>query len=121
MTALDREGAGMTRSRRNSIRRIALGLAVAALISPAAAQARPLDIDGGGARSLHQLSVPLTGSEDVAFSRQPAGRQTAAVGAHEDKGYEAGVGSLAGLVLILAAAGAAVAVHHGRKAKLSPA
>lgn len=110
----------MTRSRRHSIRGIALALAVAALISPAAAQARPLDVDGDDARSIHLLSVPISGSEDAAFSRQPEARPSAAR-SPEHKGYEAGVASLAGLVLILAAAATAVAVHHGRKAKLSPA
>ena len=128
----------MTRSKRYTIRRIALGLAVAAIVTPATAQARPLDVSGSDSRALHQLSVPVVGSEDVAFSRQTAESPTvvgaedlafsrqpagnpAVVSADGGNGYDAGVGTLGGLVLILAAAGTAVAVHHSRKAKLSPA
>jgi hypothetical protein len=110
----------MTRSKRHSLRGIALGLAVAALISPAAAQARPLDVDGLDARSIHQLSLPVRDAEELAFTRHPA-KPATANHSKEDKSFEAGVGSLVGLVLILAAAGAAVAVHHGKKTKLSPA
>jgi hypothetical protein len=110
----------MTRSKRHTIRRIVLGLAVAAVIAPATAQARPMDVSGTDARSIHDLSVPFAGSEDVAFSRQQAGDPTV-VKAESGSGYDAGTGTIGGLVLILAAAGAAVAVHHSRKAKLSPA
>ena len=122
MAAPHVEGAGITRSKRHSLRRIALGLAVAALISPAAAQARPLDVDGLDARTIHQLSLPVRDAEELAFTRHPAKPKPATVNrSKEAKGYEAGVGSLVGLVLILAATGGAVAVHHGRKTKLSPA
>ena len=62
----------------------------------------------------------VVGAEDLAFSRRPAGNP-AGVSADGGNGYDAGVGTLGGLVLILAAAGTAVAVHHSRKAKLSPA
>jgi hypothetical protein len=111
----------MTRRKRHTIlRRIALGLAVAAVFVPATAHARPMDLSGSDSRSIHQLSVRVVGSEDLAFSRQTAGNPTV-VAADGGNGYDAGTGSLAGLVLILAAAGAAVAVHHSRKAKLSPA
>ena len=121
MAARLAEGAGRARRRkRYSIRRIALGLAVAALISPAAAQARPLDVDGVDARSIHQLSLPVRDAEELAVTRHPA-EPASAIRTDEAKGYEAGVGSLVGLVLILAATGTGVAVHHGRKAKLSPA
>lgn len=108
----------MTRSKRHSIRRIALGLAVAAIV-PATAQARPMDLSGSDSRAIHDQAVPFVGSEDVAFSRQPASSPTVVTSASE--GYDAGTGTVGGLVLILAAAGAAVAVHHTRKAKLSPA
>ena len=109
----------MTRTKRS----IALGLAVAALV-PATAQARPLDLDGTDLRVLHNQAVArstVVGAEDLAFSRRPAAiRADARVNSNDD-GYQVGTGSVAGLVLILAAAGAAVAVHHGRKTKLSPA
>jgi hypothetical protein len=116
-TSKERE---MPRSKRRRIRRIVLGLAVAALI-PATAQARPLDMSSEDARLIHQAALPrLVGSEDLAFSRSPAERPRVAK-ADDGKGYDAGVGSLAGLVLILVAAGAAVAVHQTKKAKLAPA
>jgi hypothetical protein len=109
----------MTRSKRHKIRRIVLGLAVAALLVPATAQARPLDLSGSDSRSIHDQSVSFSGSEDVAFSRHQAGNP--AVVADSNAGYDAGTGTLGGLVLILMAAGVATAVHHSRKAKLSPA
>jgi hypothetical protein len=109
----------MTR-KRYRLRRIALGLAVAALVSPAAASARPMDVDGIDARTIHELSQPVRGAEDSAFSRRRA-QQPPAAAKHEAAGYEAGVGSLVGLVLILAASGTAVVIHHTRKARLSPA
>lgn len=110
----------MKRSKRHSIRRIALGLAVAAVVGPATAQARPMDVSGSDARAIHQATVPVVGSEDLAFTRQPASSPTV-ITADSGNGYDAGTGTVGGLVLILVAAGAAVAVHHSRKAKLSPA
>ena len=46
----------MKRSKRTTIKRIALGIAVAAVI-PATAQARPLDVSGTDARAIHQAST----------------------------------------------------------------
>jgi hypothetical protein len=109
----------MTRSKRHKIRRIVLGLAVAALLVPATAHAGPMDLSGSDHRSIHDQSVSFSGSEDVAFSRQQAGNP--ALVADSGNGYDAGTGTLGGLALILMAAGAAAAVHHSRKAKLSPA
>jgi hypothetical protein len=114
----------MTRSKRHSLRRIALGLAVAAIV-PATAQARPMDLSGSDSRAIHAQAVPVdnstvVGAEDLAFSRSTESTPTV-VRADGNSGYDAGVGSVAGLVLILAAAGAAVAVHHSRKARLAPA
>jgi hypothetical protein len=114
----------MTRSKRHSLRRIALGLAVAAIV-PATAQARPMDLSGSDSRAIHAQAVlvdssTVVGAEDLAFTRHPQSTPTV-VTADSDNGYDAGVGSIGGLVLILAAAGAAVAVHQSRKAKLSPA
>ena len=101
------------------LRRIALGLAVAALV-PATAQARALDLDGTDLRVIHTQAVagPVVGSEDLAFSREPA---AAPAVEQRNDGYEVGAGSVVGLVLILAGAGAAAAVRHSRKANLSPA
>jgi hypothetical protein len=110
----------MTRKKRHIIRRIALGLAVAAVIGPATAQARPMDVSGSDSRAIHETSVPVVGAEDLAFTRQPASSPTVVTGGGGN-GYDVGLGSVGGLVLILAATGAAVAVHHSRKAKLSPA
>ena len=112
------------RSKRHWIRRLALGLAVAAIV-PATAQARPLDVSGSDSRLIHEHAAPVeqatvVGAEDLAFSRHAKTTSTVAR-ADGNSGYTAGLGSVSALVLILAAAGAAVAVHHGRKAKLSPA
>ena len=109
--------------RTRQIRRIALGLAVAAVV-PATAQARPLDISGSDVRAIQQTLVPRVDSvvaspDDRAFSRQSS--SPAALTADDSGGLDYGTGSLGGLVLILAAAGSAVVVHHSRKAKLSPA
>ena len=114
----------MTWSKHHSLRPIALGLAVAALL-PAGAQARPLDVSGEDARVIHAQALPrdlsaVVGSEDLAFSRRPASTAAAATADSKDR-YNAGTGSVAGLVLMLAAAGAAIAVHHNRKTRLSPA
>ena len=108
----------MARTKRHWIRRIALGLAVAALASPATAQSRPLDVSGDDARSIHLMSITPVGSEDLAFSRSNAATPTVERGGD---GYDAGLGSLWGLVLILTAAGAAVAVHQTRKGTLTAA
>jgi hypothetical protein len=111
----------MTRRTRRKLRRIALGLAVAALVVPATAQARPLDLSGNDSRVAKGQPVELVGgAEDNAFSRQAPGGATT-VKAERGDGYDASVGSLGGLILILMAAGIAVAVHQSRKAKVSPA
>jgi hypothetical protein len=112
----------MTRSKRRSLRRIVLGLGGGGPF-PADAQARPMDVTGTDARLIHEQAVPVSrvvGAEDLAFTRHqtPAPRT---VVAESNDGYDAGMGSIAGLVLILAAAGTAVVVHQGRKTKLSPA
>ena len=115
----------MTWSKHHSLRRIALGLVVAALVPAAAAQARPLDVTGEDARVIHAHALPrdasaVVGAEDLAFSRRPASTAAATTADKNDR-YNAGTGSVAGLALMLAAAGAAIAVHHSRKARLSPA
>jgi hypothetical protein len=110
----------MTWSKRHSFRRIALGVAVAAII-PATAHARPLDVNGIDARLIHEQAAPVdkatvVGAEDLAFSRHRESTATV-VRADGNSSYDAGVGSVGGLVLILAAAGAAVAVRHSRKGR----
>jgi hypothetical protein len=110
-------------SKHHSLRGIALGLAIAALV-PAGAQARPLDVTGEDARVIHGQALPrdisaVVGAEDLAFSRRPA--STAAATTTNKDRYNAGTGSVAGLALMLAAAGAAIFVHYSRKARLSPA
>ena len=109
----------MTRTKRHTIRRIVLGLAVAAIFAPATAQARPMDLSGSDLRPIHQVSAPVVGSEDLAFTRQAASGPASVTA--DGSGYDTGTGTVAGLVLILGAIGAAIAVHHTRKAKLSPA
>jgi hypothetical protein len=114
----------MTRSKRHTLRRIVLGLTVAALV-PATAQARPMNVTGSDARLIHQHAVPVqvssvVGAEDLAFGRHQPGTPSV-VSAESNDGYDAGTGSIAGLVLILAAVGAAVALRQGRKEHLSPA
>ena len=63
---------------------------------------------------------PSSTKNPWSYSRRSESTPTT-VTADSNDGYDAGVGSVGGLVLILAAAGAAVAVRHSRKAKLSPA
>jgi hypothetical protein len=149
----------MKRTKRTSIRRIALGLAVAAAI-PASAQARPMDLSGGDARAIHQaaasssdrlypgelpsvvavkqvrrmeipylshgvgvsakdLGLPI-GADDRSFSRQSP--SPTVLTADRGDGYDIGnSNTLGGLVLILGAVGAALAIRHNRKTRLSPA
>jgi hypothetical protein len=91
----------MKRTKRTTIRRIALGLAVAAVI-PATAQARPQDLSGSDARAIHQASLqqssgveipylshgvgvsagdfePVLGPDDRSFSRSSESTATGAV------------------------------------------
>jgi hypothetical protein len=56
----------MKRSKHIRIRRIALGLAVAAVI-PATAQARPLETSGSAARAIHQSSSPDRGGVEIPY------------------------------------------------------
>lgn len=150
----------MKRSKRTTIKRIALGLAVAAVI-PATAQARPQEeipyLSHGVGVSASSFE-PAVSPDDRAFSRQSEGAATRAmeipylshgVGVSpsdfgqplgvDDRalsratetetvtasgggdGYDVGSNTVGGLVLILAAGGAALAIRHNRKAKLSPA
>ena len=153
----------MKRSKRFTIRRIALGLAVAAVV-PATAQARPMEVSGNDLRTIHDAAVSdalypgelpkvvvansndatvassgpdeipylshgvgvtekslglTVGPDDRSFSRQSSGQPVVATS--DGSGFDYGTGSLGGLVLILAAAGSALVVHHSRKGKLSPA
>ena len=82
-------------------------------------------MSGEDARLIHAQALPrdasaVVGAEDLAFSRRPASTAAATTADNKDR-YNVGIGSLAGLALMLAAAGAAIAVHHSRKARLLPA
>jgi hypothetical protein len=131
----------MKRSKHIRIRRIALGLAVAAVI-PATAQARPLETSGSAARAIHQSSsrgveIPYLshgvgvsagdfdqalGPDDRSFSRQSETPTVASAhGGSSSTTDLSNTNTVGGLLLILAALGTAVAIRHNRKAKLSPA
>jgi hypothetical protein len=56
----------MKRTKQTRIRRIALGLAVAAVI-PASAQARPLDVTGSDARAIHQAATQDLRSVEIPY------------------------------------------------------
>jgi len=124
----------MKRSKRFTLRRVALGLAVAAVV-PATAQARPMEVSGNDLRAIHDVAVSdalghgvgvtekslglIASPDDRSFSRQSSSQPVVATS--DGSGLDYGTGSLGGLLLILAAAGSALAVHHSRKGKLSPA
>ena len=206
----------MKRTKRHTIRRIALGLAVAAVV-PATAQARPMDVSGSDLRAVHAealansqqrqstVEIPYLSHgvgvtaadlgigasktpDDRAFSRQsqPAAEKSVEIpylshgvgvtagdlgfaaegsaqprveipylshgvgfsaadlgvsrtsddrpfskatsvgapsvsAAGDGSGIDVGTGTVSGIILLLAAAGAGLVVHHSRKAKLSPA
>jgi hypothetical protein len=132
----------MKRSKHIRIRRIALGLAVAAVI-PATAQARPLETSGSAARAIHQSSSLDRGGVEIPYLSHGVGVSTSDFGqalgpddrsysrqtesptvpsAHGGSSTDLGkTNTVGGLVLILAAVGTAFAIRQNRKAKLSPA
>jgi hypothetical protein len=128
----------MKRSKRFTLRRIILGLAVVAIAAPVA-QAKPIPatkpdkvvIDQSSLRLgpgeipyLDKTPVPLGPGEipSVDDSTPASTRQAEPVAAVDD-GYDVrfGLVSSAVIVLLLAAAGSVVAIRHSRKTKLSPA
>lgn len=133
----------MKRSKRFTLRRIALGLAVAVVLVPSG-QAKPTPSQhadfwnydantgvkiantspGVAPDELAQLwsgSVVSLGVDDRAFSKATSvGTPSVAAGSG---GYDVGPGTVSGfgLALLLLASGAGIAVRHTRRTKLSPA
>jgi hypothetical protein len=139
----------MKRTKRFTLRRVALGLAVAAVLVPTA-QAEPIgsyerqssvshvdfwNYDASGKKiadtspgvAPDQLAQIWSGSDgviapdDMVVSK-PSNAGSASVTA-SGGGYDVGTGTLSGfaLVLVLLAGGSALVVRHSRKTKLSPA
>ncbi len=132
----------MKRSKRFTIRRIALGLAVAALLAPSA-QAKPTssshadfwNYDASGTKiadtspgiAPDRLAQLWSGSDgaiapdDLALSRPTnAGSPVVAESGGSLDVSPAAVSGF-GLVLVLLAGGSALAIRHNRKTRLSPA
>jgi hypothetical protein len=116
MAASVEEGTEMKRRKRFTIKLVALGLAVAAL-SAAPAQAIPDE----GAYGLQPLTVQresLVTADDIGRPT-PAPSQPTVVAS--DGGIETGSLAMSGIVLLLGAGAAFVAVHQARKGKLASA
>jgi hypothetical protein len=134
----------MKRTKLRLVRRIALGLAIAAVVPPLA-QARPADMSGTDLRSLHAQALASSTNlrslhaEALASSqyRLGPGEIPSVAGfawpsseqgmpptvAAEAGGYDIGFGfmSSAVIILLLVIAGSVVAVRHVRATKLAPA
>jgi hypothetical protein len=141
----------MKRTKRFTLRRVALGLAVAAVFAPAA-QAEPTpshrtqvgraavhvdfwNYDAGGNKiadtspgvAPEQLAELWSGSnvaiapDDLALSR-PSNLGSPSV-ASIGSGFELGLGTVSGfgVALVLLIGGTTLAIRHGRKTRLSPA
>ncbi len=138
----------MKRTKRFTLRRVALGLAVAAVLVPTA-QAEPIgsyerqssvshvdfwNYDASGKKiadtspgvAPDQLAEIWSGSnmaiapDDMVLSR-PSNAGSASVTAGSG-GYDVSTGTVSGfaLVLVLLAGGSALVIRHSRKTKLSP-
>jgi hypothetical protein len=120
----------MKRRKRFTIKLVALGFAVTALVAPTA-QAR-LDQGSGsgtkvvspddrpihGAGSYTQPSVVL-GADDRSFNRMsPVTSQSSPVSVSSDDGFELGTLGTAGIILALGAGVALIAVRSVRRHKL---
>ena len=116
----------MKRTKRFTIRRIALSLAVAAVVAPSA-QAKPTPAKQQQPSRVeipylsHGVLTPPVGVDDRSFSKATSvgGTPVSAT----DTGYDAGTGTIgaAGLALILAVGGAGLAIRHSRGTRISPA
>jgi len=103
----------MKRKKRITIKLVAVGLAVAALAAPPA-MAR-LD-EGLGVQA--QPATRVVSPDDRATSRvSPVPAQPSIVAT--DDGFELGALGMSGIVLLLGAGGAVLAVNHSRKGKLA--
>jgi hypothetical protein len=129
----------MKRSKRFTLRRIILGLAIVAIAAPVA-QAKPIPatkpdkvvIDQSSSLRLGPGEVPYMDKTSVTLGPgeipsvddgTPAPTRQAEPVAAVDDGYDLrfGLVSSAVIVLLLAAGGSVIAIRHSRKAKLSPA
>jgi hypothetical protein len=140
MAASIEEGTEMKRRKRFTIRLVALGLAVAAL-SAAPAQAR-LDEGLNGLQPLTVHSESLVTADDIGrptpapsqplsvhsqslVTADDIGRPTPApsqpIVVASDDGIETGSLAMSGIVLLLGAGAAFVAVHQARKGRLASA
>jgi hypothetical protein len=131
MAATTEEEVEMKRKKRLTIKLVALGLAIAA-IAPTAAQAY---IDEGGSggtqfvsaddRPMHGMSYStysepnvVVGSDDRAVSRMsPTTNQPSLVSS--DDGFELGTLGMTGVILVLGAGAALIAVHETRRHRLA--
>ena len=130
----------MRRTKRFTIRRLVLGLAVVAIAAPVAqAKPTPADrpdqvvIDDQASMRLGPGEIPYLDRTTVTLGPgeipyvvdgtvAPPPTQNAPVAAADD-GYDIGYGIVSSMVIILllAVAGSVVAIRHSRRAKLSPA
>jgi hypothetical protein len=129
----------MRRTKRFTLRRIVLSLAIVAIAAPAA-QAKPTPADrpdqvvideqpsiklgSGEIPYLDRTTVTLAPGEipSVVDGTVAPPTQDAPAAAADD-GYDIGYGIVSSMVIILllAVAGSVVAIRHNRRAKLSPA
>jgi hypothetical protein len=116
MAASIEEGTEMKRRKRFTIRLVALGLAVAAL-SAAPAQATP-DEGAYGLQPSNVQSQPLVTADDIGRPTPEPSQPTVVA---SDNGIETGSLAMSGIVLLLGAGAAFVAVHQTRKGRLASA
>lgn len=133
----------MKRRKRFAIRMVALGFAVTALAAPVA-QAGPYDMTGPELRAVHESfqsvspgnvvgspddrafhglsSEPVISPDDRTIHGMTPDLTYAPMSADDSSGFELGTNALSGLVLFLAAGGAALVVlRQTRKGKLASA
>jgi hypothetical protein len=127
----------MKRSKRFTIRRIALGLAVAVIAAPVV-QAKPtpatkpdkvvidqssIEVGAGEIPYLDQASITLGPGEipTVVDSTSAPTRHVSHAAAGDSYDIRFGIVSSLVIVLLLAVGGSVAAIRHSRKTKLSPA
>jgi hypothetical protein len=114
----------MKRTKRFTWRRVALGLAVAAILVPAA-QAKPTPAKPPPRPEIPYLSHGVlkqpTSPDDRSFSKATSVGASSVGATDEGFGVDAGTVGAAGLALLLAAGGAGLAIRHSRRTRLSPA
>ena len=113
-------------TRQQARRRIALGVAVAAiaaiLVPVTAASAKPADSIRLGPGEIPQLVSIELGPGEIPYVDYGTAAPISDHGA-SDSGYDIGFGVVgsAGMLLLLAVGGALVAIRHSRRTKLSQA